>query len=268
MVGDGEAETGPLATAWHSNKFLNPITDGVVLPILHLNGYKISNPTIFARISHEEQEQFFRGCGWTPLFVRGSEPKLMHAAMAATLDEALTQIRAIRQQARVDRGATRPRWPMIVLESPKGWTGPRFVDGVPNENTFHSHQVPLSVSAHEPAHLEQLEAWLRSYRPDELFDDSGRLREELAVLAPVGERRMGANPHANGGCLLHELRLPDFCDYALNVPSPGSSGPGDTRVAAEFSAQGHRPECPGAQFPHIRTGRNDLEWSGSGVRRQ
>ena len=234
IVGDGEAETGPLATAWHSNKFLNPITDGTVLPILHLNGYKIANPTIFARISHEEQEQFFRGCGWNPLFVRGSDPKLMHAAMAAALDEAVEQIRAIRHNARAQGIPTRPRWPMIVLESPKGWTGPKFVDGVANEGTFRSHQVPLSVSAHETAHLEQLEEWLRSYRPDELFDERGALRAELASLAPVGERRMGANPHANGGCLLHELRLPDFCDYALDVPSPGITGPGDTRVFAEF----------------------------------
>jgi xylulose-5-phosphate/fructose-6-phosphate phosphoketolase len=234
VVGDGEAETGPLATAWHSNKFLNPIHDGVVLPILHLNGYKIANPTIFARISHEEQEQFFRGCGWTPLFVRGTDPMLMHAAMAAALDEAVEQIRAIRQNARSEATATRPRWPMIVLESPKGWTGPKFVDGVANEGTFRSHQVPLSVSAHEMAHLEQLEEWLRSYRPEELFDGDGRLRAELAVLAPQGDRRMGANPHANGGRLLHDLRIPDFCDYALDVPSPGITGPGDTRVVAEF----------------------------------
>jgi xylulose-5-phosphate/fructose-6-phosphate phosphoketolase len=234
VVGDGEAETGPLATAWHSNKFLNPITDGVVLPILHLNGYKISNPTIFARISHEEQEQFFRGCGWNPLFVRGSDPALMHAAMAAALDQCVEQIRAIREQARAQGVATRPRWPMIVLESPKGWTGPKFVDGVAIENTFRSHQVPLSISAGEPAHLQQLETWLRSYRPEELFDAGGRLRAELAQLAPHGERRMGANPHANGGALLRDLVLPDFSDYALAVPCPGTMGPGDTRVFAEF----------------------------------
>jgi xylulose-5-phosphate/fructose-6-phosphate phosphoketolase len=234
VVGDGEAETGPLATAWHSNKFLNPVTDGVVLPILHLNGYKIANPTILARISHEEQEQFFRGCGWNPLFVRGSDPALMHVAMAAALDEAVEQIQTIKRHARAERVPMRPRWPMIVLESPKGWTGPKFVDGVANESTFHSHQVPLSISAHKPAHLEQLESWLRSYRPEELFDTDGRLRPELAQLAPVGERRMGANPHANGGCLLHELLLPDFCDYAQDVPSPGIMGPGDTRILAEF----------------------------------
>jgi xylulose-5-phosphate/fructose-6-phosphate phosphoketolase len=233
VVGDGEAETGPLATAWHSNKFLNPVTDGVVLPILHLNGYKISNPTLFARISHEEQEQFFRGCGWTPLFVRGSDPALMHVAMAAALDTAVAQIRAIRSEAGSARGP-RPRWPMIVLESPKGWTGPKFVDGVPNEGTFRAHQVPLAISAAKPGHLAQLESWLRSYRPEELFDAAGRLRPELAALAPVGERRMGANPHADGGRLLHDLRMPDFARYAFEVPTPGVLGPGDTRVLGPF----------------------------------
>jgi xylulose-5-phosphate/fructose-6-phosphate phosphoketolase len=234
VVGDGEAETGPLATAWHSNKFLNPVTDGVVLPILHLNGYKIANPTIFARISHEEQEQYLRGCGWNPLFVRGSDPPLMHAAMAAALDEALRQIQEIRRDARTAGLATRPRWPMIVLESPKGWTGPKFVDGLANEGTFRSHQVPLSISAKEPEHLAQLEAWLRSYRPEELFDAGGRLRPELAALAPQGERRMGANPHANGGRLLRDLRMPDFSDFAFEVASPGVKGPGDTRILAPF----------------------------------
>ena len=234
VVGDGEAETGPLATAWHSNKFLNPITDGVVLPVLHLNGYKISNPTIFARISHEELEQFFRGCGWSPVFVRGSDPLLMHAAMAAALDEVLAQIRTIREDAIAEGTPTRPRWPMIILESPKGWTGPKFVDGIANEGTFRSHQVPLPVSAHQPEHLAKLEEWLRSYRPEELFDFLGRLMPEFAELAPTAHRRMGANPHANGGALLRELCLPDFCDYAVAVPSPGVTGPGDTRVFAEF----------------------------------
>ena len=248
VVGDGEAETGPLATAWHSNKFLNPISDGVVLPILHLNGYKIANPTIFARISHEEQEQFFRGCGWNPLFVRGSDPLLMHSAMAAALDEAVEQIRAIRHRARAEVVPTRPRWPMIVLESPKGWTGPKFVDGVANEGTFHSHQVPLSVSAQEPKHLAQLEAWLRSYRPEELFDLQGRLLPELAALAPVGERRMGANPHANGGRLLHELLVPDFSEFALDVPSPGVTGPGDTRVFAQFLRKVTQLNTPARNF--------------------
>ncbi|HTC44246.1 MAG TPA: phosphoketolase family protein [Steroidobacteraceae bacterium] len=234
VVGDGEAETGPLATAWHSNKFLNPVTDGVVLPILHLNGYKIANPTIFARISHEEQDQYLRGCGWNPLFVRGSDPPLMHAAMAAALDEALLQIQDIRRNALNANVATRPRWPMIVLESPKGWTGPKFVDGVANEGTFRSHQVPLSISTDEPGHLRQLEEWLRSYRPEELFDAGGRLRPQLAALAPQGERRMGANPHANGGRLLRDLRMPEFSDFAFEVTAPGVKGPGDTRILAPF----------------------------------
>ena len=234
VIGDGEAETGPLATAWHSNKFLNPVTDGVVLPILHLNGYKIANPTIFARISKEEQEQFLRGCGWQPLFVRGTDPTLMHRAMAAALDDAVTQIRSIRATAKSAGASTRPRWPMIVLESPKGWTGPKMVDGVPNEGTFRAHQVPLSVSAHEPEHLEQLESWMHSYRPEELFDDRGRLQPQLAALAPQGARRMSANPHANGGGLLRDLRMPDFAAYACAVPAPGAPGPGDTRVLAPF----------------------------------
>jgi xylulose-5-phosphate/fructose-6-phosphate phosphoketolase len=234
VIGDGEAETGPLATAWHSNKFLNPVTDGVVLPILHLNGYKIANPTLFARISHEEQEQLFRGCGWNPIFVRGSDPELMHPAMAAALDHAIAQIHTIRHDAKSGGAAARPRWPMIVLESPKGWTGPKVVDGQPNEGNFRSHQVPLSISEREPEHLAQLESWLRSYRPEELFDDRGRLRPELAALAPAGERRMGANPHANGGGMLRDLRMPDFSRYACEVRSPGDSGPGDTRVLAPF----------------------------------
>jgi len=234
VIGDGEAETGPLATAWHSNKFLNPVTDGVVLPILHLNGYKIANPTIFARISQEEREQYLRGCGWQPLFVRGSDPMLMHAAMAAALDEAMAHIQSIRRSAKSAGAATRPRWPMIVLESPKGWTGPKTVDGVPNEGTFRAHQVPLSVSAREPEHLAQLERWMRSYRPQELFDVGGRLQPQLAALAPRGTRRMSANPHANGGGLLRDLRMPDFAGYATPVPAPGAAGPGDTRVLAPF----------------------------------
>jgi xylulose-5-phosphate/fructose-6-phosphate phosphoketolase len=234
VVGDGEAETGPLATAWHSNKFLNPVTDGAVLPILHLNGYKIANPTILARISREELEQFLRGCGWTPLFVEGHEPELMHQAMAATLDIAVEQIKHSQQVARSTDSTLRPRWPMIVLNSPKGWTGPKVIDGVPNEGTFRSHQVPLSISAQSPQHLVQLENWLKSYRPEELFDEQGCLMPELAELAPVGDRRMGANPHANGGMLLRDLRMPDFCDYALDVPSPGSAGPGDTHVLGRF----------------------------------
>ena len=230
VIGDGEAETGPLATSWHSNKFLNPASDGAVLPILHLNGYKIANPTILARISREELEQLLRGYGWTPYFVEGHEPMPMHQAMAATLDTVVEQIRRIQADARVHGKKERPRWPMIVLSSPKGWTGPKIVDGKANEGTFRSHQVPLSDPAKNPEHLRQLESWLRSYRPEELFDDGGRLKPELAALAPSGERRMGANPNANGGLLLRDLRMPDFTDYAVEVPKPGVQGIGDTHV--------------------------------------
>ena len=233
VVGDGEAETGPLATAWHSNKFVNPAADGAVLPILHLNGFKIANPTLLARITHEELDQFLRGCGWEPIFVEGHEPDAMHRAMASALDKSIEAIQRIQREAR--HGKTeRPRWPMIVLRSPKGWTGPKEVDGLPNEGTFRSHQVPLSVSAEHPEQLPLLESWLKSYRPWELFDDSGRLNAELAELAPGGDRRMGANPHANGGMLLRELRMPDFRDYGLAVPAPGVTGPGDTHVAGRF----------------------------------
>src|SRR6202158_3554355 len=234
VVGDGEAETGPLATAWHSNKFLDPATDGAVLPILHLNGYKIANPTILARITREELEQLLRGYGWTPYFVEGHEPTVMHEAMAATLDLAVEQIKKIQQDARVHGNFARPRWPMIVLVSPKGWTGPNRVDGLQVEGTFRSHQVPLSDPATHPEHLALLEAWLRSYRPEELFDERGRLKPELAELAPTGERRMGANPHANGGLLLRDLRMPDFRAYAVDVPSPGEGGIGGTHVLGRF----------------------------------
>ena len=234
VIGDGEAETGPLATAWHSNKFVNPATDGAVVPILHLNGYKIANPTLLARIPQEELVQFLRGCGWEPLFVVGHEPDLMHEAMASALDDAVENIRRIQHEARVHGKVERPRWPMIVLKSPKGWTGPELVDGIPNEGTFRSHQVPVSVSADHPEHLPVLDRWLKSYGPSELFDDTGRLRPELAELAPVGERRMGANPHANGGMLLQDLRMPDFRDYALAVPAPGVAGPGDTHIVGRF----------------------------------
>ena len=235
VIGDGEAETGPLATAWHSNKFLNPISDGAVLPILHLNGYKISNPTVLARITHEELEQLLRGYGWSPYFVEGDDPDLMHEAMASTLDQAMDEIARIQGAARKAGKADRPRWPMIVLKSPKGWTGPKFVDGIPNEGTFHAHQVPIAVSpSAPPGHLKQLEDWLRSYRPEELFDAEGRLVPELAELAPKGERRMGANPHANGGILLRDLRMPDFRDFGLAIPSPGVPGPGDTHVLGRF----------------------------------
>jgi xylulose-5-phosphate/fructose-6-phosphate phosphoketolase len=234
VIGDGEAETGPLATSWHSNKFLNPVSDGAVLPILHLNGYKIANPTILARISREELEQLLRGYGWTPYFVVGHEPMRMHEAMAATLDTVIEQIRRIQADARLHGNTERPRWPMIVFGSPKGWTGPKVIDGKANEGTFKSHQVPLSDPAKNPEHLRLLETWLRSYRPEELFDGQGRLKPELAALAPSGERRMGANPNANGGMLLRDLRMPDFTDYAVDVPKRGIAGIGDTHVLGRF----------------------------------
>ena len=221
VVGDGEAETGPLATSWHSNKFLNPITDGAVLPILHLNGFKIANPTIFSRISHEEVEQFFRGCGWEPRFVEGSEPEKMHQQMAATLDWAIREIKRIQQHARTTGDTTRPRWPMIVVRSPKGWTGPKEVDGNPVEDCFRAHQVPISMRPDTEKHLPILEQWLRSYHPEELFDEEGRPVDLLRSFAPKGDRRMGANPHANGGLLLRDLRTPDFRDYGVEVPAPG-----------------------------------------------
>src|ERR1700685_2975117 len=210
VVGDGEAETGPLATAWHSNKFLDAATDGAVLPILHLNGYKISNPTVLARITHEELEQLLRWYGWCPYFVEGHEPELMHEAMAAALDRAIEQIKHIQQNARVYGNVSRARWPMIVLRSPKGWTGPKIVDGLQVEGTFRAHQVPLSDPAAHPEHLKLLEDWLRSYRPEELFNEQGRLRAELAELAPQGNRRMGANPHANGGIFLRGFLVANF----------------------------------------------------------
>ncbi len=235
VVGDGEAETGPLATAWHSNKFLNPLTDGVVLPILHLNGYKISNPTVLARITHEELEQLFKGYGWTPYFVEGDEPEAMHQSMAAVLDDVIQQIKQIRQDASDGKSKERPRWPMIVLRSPKGWTGPKEVDGHKIEGNFRAHQIPVAVSASSPpGHLQILEDWLKSYKPQELFDENGKLKPELAELAPKGERRMGANPNANGGQLLRDLRIPDFRDYAFAVDSPGVTGEGDTFVSGRF----------------------------------
>ena len=221
VVGDGEAETGPLATAWHSNKFLNPVIDGAVLPILHLNGFKISNPTIFSRITHEEVEDFFKGCGWTPRFVEGDDPVKMHQQMAAALDWAVREIDRIQQSARTTGDTTRPRWPMIVFRSPKGWTGPKEVDGLRVEGTFRAHQVPISIGEDHPEHLKLLENWLKSYHPEELFDRNGTLIPELQALAPKGDRRMGANPHANGGLLLRDLRIPDFREYAVDVPAPG-----------------------------------------------
>ena len=230
VVGDGEAETGPLATAWHSNKFLNPARDGAVLPILHLNGYKIANPTILARISHEELESLLVGYGYRPYFVEGAEPEAMHRRMADTLDRVVADIQAIQRQARSGGPVQRPRWPVIVLRSPKGWTGPKEVDGKKTEGYWRSHQVPFADLSARSGHLRVLESWLKSYRPEELFDESGRLRDELAALAPAGEQRMGANPHANGGILLRDLRLPDFRDYAVAVSQPGRVSAEATRV--------------------------------------
>jgi xylulose-5-phosphate/fructose-6-phosphate phosphoketolase len=234
VVGDGEAETGPLAASWHGNKFLNPSVDGAVLPILHLNGYKIANPTVLARIPEEELVALLEGYGWRPLTVSGDEPAAVHEAFAAALDDALDEIASIQRAAR-DEGATaRPRWPMLVLRTPKGWTGPAEVDGLPVEGTWRSHQVPITDVRENPEHLRILERWLQSYRPAELFDDEGRLVEELAQLAPVGERRMSANPHANGGTLLRDLSLPDFRDYAVDVPKPAATFSEATRVLGWF----------------------------------
>ncbi len=234
VVGDGEAETGPLAASWHSNKFLNPVRDGAVLPILHLNGYKIANPTILARIPEDELRSLLEGYGYAPRFVTGSEPEAMHQRMAATLDEVVAEIGAIQRHARAEGNAARPRWPLIVLRTPKGWTGPGEVDGVAVEGTFRAHQVPLAGLAQRPDHLRELEAWLRSYRPDELFDEAGALRAELAELAPRGERRMGANPHANGGPLVRPLELPDFRAYGVDVAEPGATTAEATRVLGGF----------------------------------
>ncbi len=233
-MGDGESETGPLATSWHSNKFLNPIRDGAVLPVLHLNGYKINNPTILSRISHEELESLFKGYGWSPRFVEGSDPTAMHQLMAATLEDAVLEIRRIQQDARKSGKPSRPRWPMIVLRSPKGWTGPKEVDGHKVEGFWRAHQVPLAGMHENPAHLKQLEAWLRSYEPERLFDKSGRLIPELRALTPKGERRMGKNPHANGGTVRKPLRMPDFKDYAVKVEEPGKGSAENTRPLGQF----------------------------------
>ena len=223
VVGDGEAETGPLAASWHSNKFVNPGGDGAVLPILHLNGYKIANPTILARIPRNELQALLEGYGYAPRFVEGSDPEAMHQLMTQTVEEVVAEIEAIQSNARHQTASERPRWPMIVLRTPKGWTGPKEVDGRPAEGSFRSHQVPLAHLAQRPDHLQRLEEWMRSYRPDELFDEGGALRREIASLAPSGERRMSANPHANGGILLRDLDLPDFRDYEVEVPEPGGS---------------------------------------------
>ncbi len=234
VVGDGEAETGPLATSWHSNKFLNPVHDGVVLPILHLNGYKIANPTILARISHEELMELFRGYGWEPFYVEGDDPLKMHQLMAHTMDVVMDRIKQIRQQASTAESITRPMWPMIIMKTPKGWTGPKIVDGVQIEGTFRAHQVPLSELAAKPEHVQILEDWMRSYHPEELFDAAGALQSSLAELAPQGDLRMGANPSANGGLLLKSLVMPDFREYAVQVSKPGVAEAEATRVAGNF----------------------------------
>jgi xylulose-5-phosphate/fructose-6-phosphate phosphoketolase len=234
IIGDGEAESGPLAASWHSNKFLNPASDGAVLPILHLNGYKIANPTIFARIPRDELESLLVGYGYKPYFVEGSEPRAMHQLMAETLDQIIAEIKAIQREARENGVTGRPKWPMIVLRTPKGWTGPKEVDGKKTEDYWRSHQVPFSEMASEPSHVTLLSDWMKGYRPEELFDESGRLMPELRELAPTGQRRLGANPHANGGLLLRDLRLPDFRDYAVDVPSPGAVIAEATRSLGAF----------------------------------
>jgi xylulose-5-phosphate/fructose-6-phosphate phosphoketolase len=234
VVGDGEAETGPLATSWHGNKFLNPARDGAVLPILHLNGYKIANPTVLARMDDQDLTNLFTGYGWKPYFVEGHEPDAMHQLMAGTLDTIVNEIRSIQDKARTGGDSSLPVWPMIVLRSPKGWTGPKMVDGKQIEGTWRAHQVPVADLQSKPAHIKILEDWMRSYRPEELFDENGRLIPELAELAPKGDRRMGANPHANGGLLLRDLVMPDFRNYAVVVPKPGTENAEATRVLGGF----------------------------------
>src|SRR4029077_17224364 len=234
VVGDGEAETGPLATSWHSNKFLNPVRDGAVLPILNLNGYKINNPTLLARVSHKELDELFKGYGWAPHFVEGENVDSMHQEMAGTLEDCVLESRRIQQEARVSGKAIRARWPMIVLRSPKGWTGPKAVDGHKVEGSWRAHQVPLAGVRENPTYLKLLEDWMRSYRPEELFDQNGQLIPELRILPPSGTRRMSANPHANGGLLRKALRLPDFRDYAIEVAEPGQTAAENTRPLGRF----------------------------------
>src|SRR5947207_2226056 len=230
VVGDGEAETGPLATSWHSNKFLNPVTDGAVLPILHLNGYKIANPAILARISPDQLHSLFVGYGYKPYLVEGEDPKIMHQQMAATFEQVFDDIRAIQQDAREGKAKVRPIWPMIILKSPKGWTGPKEVDGRKTEGFWRSHQVPFAEMKGRPDHIQLLESWMKSYRPEELFDDNGAVRPEIAALAPQGERSMSANPNANGGLLMRELDLPNIADYAVKPDQPGRQNRGATEA--------------------------------------
>ena len=247
VVGDGEAETGPLATSWHSNKFLNPVTDGVVLPILHLNGYKIANPTVLARISHDELDHLFRGYGYTPYFVEGRDPRTMHQLMAAALDAVLEDIRRIKARARRGGAHARPLWPMIVLRTPKGWTGPKQIDGKRTEDYWRSHQVPMG-DMDKPSHIKTLEKWMKSYKPKELFDKTGRLKPELSELTPKGTRRMSANPHANGGLLLRDLCLPDFRDYAVKVTKPGAIVAESTRLMGKFLRDTMKLNMEGRNF--------------------
>ena len=264
VVGDGEAETGPLATAWHSNKFINPVRDGAVLPILNLNGYKIANPTVLSRVSHEELEALFVGYGYKPYFVEGDDPTAMHQKMAATLEEAIGEIRAQQKTARESNNPFRPRWPMIVLRSPKGWTGPKEIRGHKVEAFWRAHQVPFSDVRDNPANLKLLEDWMRSYKPEELFDANGKLVPELKALAPKGNRRMSANPHANGGLLRKELKLPDFRQYAVEVSYPRHNAirehqtPG--RVPARCDEEQHD------QLPRLRPGRDCLQPAPGGLR--
>ena len=237
VVGDGEAETGPMATAWHGNKFLNPNTDGVVLPVLHLNGYKIANPTILARISHEELRSLFMGYGYTPYFVEGDDPTSMHTLMAETLDKVIEDIRQIKLHTKSQKTPIRPSWPMIILRSPKGWTGPKLVDGKKSEGSFRSHQVPFSEVRTDPSHLKLLEDWLKSYRPQELFDENGHLMPALRALIPPKDKRMGANPKANGGLLLHDLDIPDIHQYAVSVISAGANTASATDEMGKYLAE-------------------------------
>jgi phosphoketolase len=251
VVGDGEAETGPLATAWHSNKFLNPLHVGAVLPILHLNGYKIANPTVLARISHEELESLFVGYGYKPYVVEGAEPEAMHQLMAATLDTVIAEIQTIQHEARTSAVAKRPRWPMIILRTPKGWTCPKEVDGLKLEGYWRSHQVPITDMATKPGHLKLLEEWMKSYKPEQLFDEHGKLLPQLTELAPQGTRRMGANPHANGGLLLKELKMPDFRDYAVDFPKPGTVLAEATRIVDSMFNQ---------HAKWLKTTRTEIPW--------
>ena len=264
VVGDGEAETGPLATSWHGNKFLNPATDGAVLPILHLNGYKIANPTILARIEPAELHGFLEGNGWAPIYVEGDEPAAMHQLMAAALDQAVASIADIQQRARAGGAVERPRWPMIVLRSPKGWTCPKEVDGLQLEGTWRAHQVPIPDTS-SPAHLALLEAWMRSYRPEELFDEAGRPIADIAGLAPQGARRMGANPHTNGG-VVRPLRMPDFAAHAVAVPSPGAVDGEATHVMGEFLRDVMQRNRDLPQFPRVRPGRDRVQPPAGAVR--